>query len=209
MGMAKHATDFCYLWGTGKTSWESKIFALPAFTFHRSDSSEEQPVGAGCFGEVTWVQRWMQQPQQRKHRIAASVWKALQHDPTLLWSSALPCWAAVWWWWWFCHVQACTGPLVCSCQCLQTGNQTAAHTAPWQCWSSVFEAAVQQFALLSILDVNWQSTMTPLCILVVQHSKQRCEMGRDFKKLLWQSLREGFKSNHTLFFQTVLPLYRS
>lgn len=69
-----------------------------------------------------------------------------------------------------------------------------------------FEAAVQHFALQSILDVNWQSPVTPLCILVVQHSKLRCETGRDFKKLLCQSLREDFKSNRILFFQ---PLYRN
>lgn len=70
-------------------------------------------ASCGCFGGVTWVKRCMQQPQQRESTelllpqedLSASVWKALQHDPMLLLSSALPCWGAVCWGW-FCHVQA-------------------------------------------------------------------------------------------------------
>lgn len=147
-------------------------------------------MGAWCFWEITWVRDGCSSRSREstellpQENLSASVWKALQQDPMLLLSSARPCWGAV---------------------VVLSYPSTVPEQGPWsaatisdskqgtreqhiQHHGSVdpmsFEAAMQHFALQSIMAVNWQSPMTPLCILVVQHSKERCETGRDFKKLL-------------------------
>lgn len=147
----------------------------------------------------------MQQPQQRKYRIAASGGpQCFSLESPSAWSHELS--------------TALLGSSVVVLSC----PSTIPEQGPWSAATisdskqgdreqhtqhhgnvepGSFEAAVQHFALQSILDVNWQSPVTPLCILLVQHSKLRCETGRDFKKLLCQSLREDFKSNRILFFQ--------
>lgn len=136
--------------------------------------------------------RWMQQPQQRKHRIAAS------GEPQCL-SLESPSAGS------HAAVELSTALLGSSVVVVLSHPSTVPEQGPWsaatisdskqgtreqhiQHHGSVepmsFEAAMQHFALQSIMAVNWQSPMTPLCILIVQHSKERCEMGRDFKKLL-------------------------
>lgn len=196
MGIARHATGFCRLWGTGKTSWESKIFTLPAFTFHSSESSEELPSTLwvlGASGKSLGLRDGCSSPRREGTELLP------QEDLCLESPSA----------WSHAAVELSTALLGSSVVLVVLSRaSTIPELGPWSAATiSAFEqepegsthstmakvelaslkhlCSILQFrALQSISDVSWQSPTTPLCILVVQHSKERCETGRDFKKVL-------------------------